>query len=91
MEETKGVMGMVSDIIIGSIGLVFILIAFFWDEFYEVNNTYLYNVLNLVGAGLLMQYSLALKSMPFIILQAIWGLVALVKMLDLAFWKKKKE
>ena len=80
---------MASDIIIGSIGLVCVLVAFFWDEFYEVSDTYSYNVLNLVGAGLLMYYSIALKSMPFIILQAVWGRVALVKILDVAFWKKK--
>lgn len=82
---------MVNELIIGSIGLVCVLVAFFWDEFYEVSNTYAYNVLNLVGAGLLMYYSLALKSMPFIILQAVWGLVALAKILDVAFWMKKKR
>ena len=82
---------MVTDITIGSVGLVFILVAFFMDEFYEVSNTYFYNVLNLVGAALLMRYSLALKSMPFMILQAVWGLVALAKIVEMAFWKKKKR
>lgn len=80
-----------NELIIGIAGLVCVLIAFFWDEFYEVSNTYSYNLLNLVGAGLLMHYSISLKSMPFIILQAVWGLVALAKILDVAFWMKKKR
>lgn len=82
---------MANELIIGSIGLVFILIAFFWDEFYEVSNTYSYNVLNLVGAAALAYYSYSLKSMPFIILQVVWGVVALVKMVKLSERKKSKR
>ncbi|MDO8642846.1 MAG: hypothetical protein Q7R76_04665 [Candidatus Woesearchaeota archaeon] len=80
----------IEPIYIGSVGLVCILIAFFWDEFYEATDTYEYNLLNLVGAAALAYYSYSLKSMPFIILQVVWGVVALAKMVKLSERKKRK-
>ena len=75
------------DVIIGSLGLIFILVAFLLDEIHDISNTYYYNIINLVGAVMLLYYSFSLKSTPFIILQSVWGLVALVKIIEMAVFE----
>ena len=64
--------------IINSCGVSLILLAFFLLTFKKVTaqNT-LYNLLNLIGAGLACYGSYLIRSVPFIILEAIWSLVAL--------------
>ena len=67
---------------IGIVGMCFILAAFFLDEFFKKwnINTLQYNVLNLIGAALLIYYAYSLMSWPFLILNCVWFIVAGVKL-----------
>jgi hypothetical protein len=70
------------DLIIGIIGMTFILIAFILDEFVRKfnQNTVQYNLLNIIGAGLLTYYAFSLNSWPFLILNVVWLVVASIKL-----------
>ncbi len=67
---------------LGIFGLACILLAFILDEFVrEFNqNTVSYNLLNIFGAGLLLYYGLTIKGWPFVVLNAAWLGVAVVKL-----------
>jgi len=73
------------EIIIGIVGMVFILTAFVLDEFYKKwnQNTIQYNVLNVIGAGLLVYYAYALKAWPFMILNGVWFITAFIKLVKI--------
>ncbi|HLC91202.1 MAG TPA: hypothetical protein VJI15_05550 [Candidatus Nanoarchaeia archaeon] len=73
------------NLLIGIVGMLCILVAFVLDEFNKRFNqeTYFYNVLNIIGAGFLLYYGLTLKGWPFVILNAIWVIAALVKLVKL--------
>ena len=66
------------DLIIGIVGMTFILVAFILDEFVRKfnQNTVQYNLLNIIGAGLLTYYAFSLNSWPFMILNIVWLVVA---------------
>ncbi|MBI2581589.1 hypothetical protein HYV87_00485 [Candidatus Woesearchaeota archaeon] len=68
-------------LVAGIIGVVCILVAFILDEFYKKLNseTIPYNLLNILGAGLLMYYAYTLQSWPFVVLNAVWVIAAFVK------------
>ncbi|HLD39923.1 MAG TPA: hypothetical protein VJB13_02175 [Candidatus Nanoarchaeia archaeon] len=69
------------NLVAGIIGVVCILVAFLLDEFSKVNTkTVPYNLLNIMGSGLLMYYAYALQSWPFVALNAVWLLAAVVKL-----------
>lgn len=64
-------------LVIGTAGAAFLLAAFALEKFGILkNDSFPYDVLNLVGAGLLTWYAFLLNSWPFIILEGIWALVA---------------
>lgn len=67
---------------LGIFGMACILLAFILDEFVrEFNqNTISYNLLNIFGAGLLLYYGLTIKGWPFVVLNAVWLGVAIVKL-----------
>lgn len=69
-------------IVSGIVGVLCILIAFLLDEFYKKINaeTVPYNLINILGAGLLMYYAYTLESWPFVALNAVWFLAALIKL-----------
>ena len=71
---------------IGIIGMLFILIAFVLEEWVTPfnQNTISYNLLNIIGSGLLGYYAFTITSWPFIILNAVWGLTAVVKLIKVA-------
>ncbi|MFH1275587.1 MAG: hypothetical protein ABIH82_00585 [Candidatus Woesearchaeota archaeon] len=73
------------NLIIGILGMLCILIAFVLDEFVKKYNTnsYLYNILNIIGAGMLLYYGLTLRGWPFVILNAIWVVAAVIKLVEL--------
>ena len=74
--------------IIGVIGALIILAAFFLNETHRVSEDSLdYDLMNLVGAFLLLIYAFSLRSWPFLILNSIWLLVAL-RDVTLSFKKK---
>ena len=63
---------------IGTLGALFILIAFSMNQLKKWKDDYLiYDLANLIGSGLLVTYAIILKSYPFLILNGIWALVSL--------------
>jgi hypothetical protein len=73
--------------IIGSIGVSILLLAFFLNIMNIIHKqSFLYIVLNVLGAGLACAASVLLDYIPFIVLEAAWTLVsgiALIKKLIL--------
>ena len=71
-------------VIIGVIGMIFLLTAFALNLFKKVTqDSLIYNLFNIIGAGLLAYYAYALDSVPFLILEAIWILFAVYKLIFL--------
>lgn len=70
---------------IGYIGMLLILGAFIMEEFFRHtrNESFWFNVVNLLGASLLIWYSWLLGSPPFMILNGVWFFVAAVKLSQL--------
>jgi len=69
----------------GLVGMLCILTAFILDEFVKKfnQNTIRYNLLNVVGSGLLLYYAFSLKGWPFVVLNAVWLAAALFKMVKI--------
>jgi hypothetical protein len=64
---------------ISTIGVSLILLAFFLNTFkYLSDNSKLYFVLNIFGGAFACYGSVLLNSLPFIILEGTWSLVALI-------------
>jgi hypothetical protein len=67
--------------IIASIGVALLLIAYFLNLFKLLSQeSRAYGLLNVVGAGLACYASLMIGFLPFVILEGIWGIVALIGM-----------
>jgi hypothetical protein len=65
--------------IISTIGVSFILLAFFLNTFKYISDTgKLYFILNIVGGAFACYGSVLLNSLPFIILEGTWSVVALI-------------
>lgn len=65
--------------IISTIGVSLILLAFFLNTFkYVSDNSKLYFVLNIVGGAFACYGSILLNSLPFIIVEGTWSVVALI-------------
>jgi hypothetical protein len=74
--------------ILGIVGLVLILVAFFFNLIHKFNSkSKKYLLLNIFGSALLAYYALYLNSIPFFILQIVWGVMALIKLLFILFKK----
>jgi hypothetical protein len=70
--------------IIGTVGLSLILIAFILNSFKLLStDTQLYNLLNVVGGGLLIYYAAKLGSIPFLILESVWTIFSIYKVIVL--------
>ena len=71
--------------LIGVIGATLLLIAFITNETKWLSSeSFQYDLINLLGAGFLTWYAIRLNSLPFIVLEGIWTLVALWHILRLA-------
>jgi len=69
-------------VIVGAIGMIFLLTAFALNLFKKVTqDSLIYNIFNIIGAGLLVYYAYALNSILFLILQAIWISFAVYKLI----------
>lgn len=65
------------ELIIGLIGMALILFAFFMNQTHKWKAEYpIYDIVNIIGAALLITYSLLIKSWPFLILNAVWFIVS---------------
>jgi hypothetical protein len=72
--------------IIGSLGVTLLLIAFLLNLFRYINQeNKIYIFLNILGAGLSCYASVLISYWPFVVLESIWCLVAV-----LALVRKKK-
>jgi len=73
---------------VGIIGMIFLLTAFALNLFKKVTqDSFIYNIFNIIGAGLLGYYAYALNSIPFLILEIAWISFAIYK---LTFFNKKE-
>jgi hypothetical protein len=73
---------MQSSDIIGSIGVALLLIAYFMNLFALLGQeSKVYGILNVAGAGLACYASLMIGFIPFVILEGMWAIVALIGML----------
>ena len=71
-------------ILIGTIGMLLILVAFVGDLFKKITEDNIsYNILNIVGGLFLAYYAYTLDSLPFLILQIVWVLFALYKLITI--------
>ncbi len=70
---------MTLSVIIGSIGVGLLLVAFLLNLFGWLDQrSRIYAVLNIIGAGLSCYASLLIDYIPFVVLEATWTIVALV-------------
>ncbi|MBI2146769.1 hypothetical protein HYU22_05520 [Candidatus Woesearchaeota archaeon] len=71
--------------IIGVMGMLLVLLAFVLDEFVQKFNqdTMIYNIINILGSGMLLYYAFSIRSWPFIVLNTVWLIAALVKSAEL--------
>jgi hypothetical protein len=68
--------------IIGSIGVALLLIAYFMNLFKLIGQeSKVYGILNVAGAGLACYASLMIGFIPFVVLEGMWAIVALIGML----------
>jgi len=79
--------------LIGIVGMVLILFAFFMNQTHRwKDDDLIYDITNLAGGLLLAVYAILLNSWPFLILNAVWSLVSARDVyLDLKKVKKKKK
>jgi hypothetical protein len=68
---------------IGVLGLIFLLVGLFLNLFKLVReNSKLYLLLNIFGGIFLFYYSYSLRSIPFMILQAVWTILPFYKLVS---------
>ena len=73
--------------LVGFIGMGLVLIAFIMLEFKKWKaESLIYDSFNALGAFLLAAYAFILKSYPFLIINIVWGLVAVYDI-----FKKKRH
>lgn len=73
---------MIEPIFIGIIGASSILLSFFLDLFDIIEETSKFNlVLNIFGSMFLFYYAFLENVVPFIILNIIWAMVSIVKLI----------
>lgn len=67
---------------VGALGVTLLLIAFFLSLFRYITQEHkAYMLLNIIGAGLSCYASVLIGYMPFVLLEAVWCLVALVALI----------
>jgi len=75
---------------IGSIGVTILLFAYFLNLKGVIkNNSFIYLLLNVIGAGFACTASLLLKYLPFVILEICWTFVSLFGLVN--YFKEKRK
>ena len=68
--------------VIGTGGAILVLLAYFLVSSGKVNSASVaFQVINLVGAGLLTTYALLLQGWSLVFLNGVWAIIALVALL----------
>lgn len=66
-------------VIIGSLGVSLLLLAFILNLFKLLNTgSFLYSFMNFLGAGIAGYASVLIDYIPFVILESFWALIALI-------------
>ncbi len=70
---------------IGALGMFLILLGFAMEEFARRSRheSLAYNAINIAGAFFLVVYAWSLRSWPFLVLNGVWVVVAIVKILQI--------
>ena len=70
-------------VIIGSIGVGLLLLAFFLNLFgILMQNTKTYIIMNIVGAGVSCYASILIGFIPFVILEGTWSFIAIIGLIN---------
>ena len=78
-----------ASVIIGSIGVSLLLLAFFLNLFKILKqDTKIYTIINIIGAGMSCYASFMTNCIPFVILEGIWSIVAIIGLIIIL--RKKK-
>ncbi|MCK4701665.1 MAG: hypothetical protein KAT38_15070 [Bacteroidales bacterium] len=78
-------------ILIGSVGVLLLLLAFIMNLFNILKtSSFLYSFLNFLGAGIACYASVLIDFIPFVILEIFWALVGLWGMIK-TFSKKPEQ
>ena len=73
---------MIEALIIGSVGVGLLLVAFFLNLFKVLTpDSILYIVMNIFGGSLAAYASFLIDYMPFVILEGVWALFAMYKLI----------
>jgi hypothetical protein len=71
-----------SPVLVGSIGVAVLLLAFVLNLMRKVTErSAVYLLLNIIGSALAAWYAWHDRIIPFVILEAVWGLTALARLL----------
>jgi len=66
-----------SAVIVGSVGVTLLLLAFFLNLFkILMQDTKTYTLMNIIGAGLACYSSILIGFVPFVVLEGTWAIVA---------------
>jgi hypothetical protein len=79
--------------IVGSIGVLLLLAAFFLHLFGFITQGRLYILLNIIGAGLSCYASVLIRYWPFVVLEGCWVLVSMagLQVADRRSARRKKK
>ena len=71
-------------VIVGSIGVSLLLLAFFLNLFkILMQDNKIYVIMNILGAGLACYASILIGFIPFVILEGTWAIVAVIGLIKL--------
>jgi len=71
-------------VIMGSIGVSLLLLAFFINLFkILMQDNKIYVIMNILGAGISCYASILIGFIPFVILEGIWAIVAVIGLMKL--------
>ena len=71
-------------VIVGSIGVSLLLLAFFLNLFkILMQDNKIYVIMNILGAGLACYTSILIGFIPFVILEGTWAIVAVIGLIKL--------
>jgi len=72
----------VSDVL-ASVGVIILLIAFLLNLYKKLpSESKIYSVMNFIGAGICCFSSYLIRFYPFVVLEGVWGLFALVSLFN---------
>ena len=80
---------MISPVIIGSVGVGLLLLGFGLNLIRVISErSAIYLIMNIVGASLAAWYAWTETLIPFVILEAVWAFVAIIRMVGLLIAKR---